>query len=199
MATVLEADLEESTGYSADVREVLNYVTAARRGIELITAKPICLTVIAELQGILVHGTRGDSFDAGRLRETQVFIGERSAGIEASRFVPPPDGDALRDGVSDWEKWIHREDDIPLVVKAALGHYQIETLHPFSDGNGRLGRLVVVLQLVEEGALQHPVLNLSPWLEPRKDEYKDHLLSISRDGVSTHGFSSSPRGSNTRQ
>lgn len=182
LATVLEADLEEPTGYSADVREVLNYVTAARRGIELIAAKPICLTVIAELQGILVNGTRGDSFDEGRLRETQVFIGERSAGIEASRFVPPPDGDALRDGVSDWEKWIHREDDIPLVVKAALGHYQFETLHPFSDGNGRLGRLVVVLQLVEEGALQHPVLNQSPWLEPRKDEYKDHLLSISRDG-----------------
>ncbi len=182
LATVLEADLEEPTGYSADVREVLNYVAAARRGLELITAKPICLTVIAELQQILVKGTRGDSFDSGGLRAKQVFIGERIAGIEASRFVPPPDGDVLRDGVSDWEKWIHREDDIPLVVKAALGHYQFETLHPFSDGNGRLGRLIVVLQLVEEGALQHPVLNLSPWLEPRKDEYKDHLLAVSRDG-----------------
>lgn len=182
LVTVLEADLEEPSGYSADVREVLNYVAAARRGIELIQTKPICLTVIAELQKILVKGTRGDLFDAGDLRTTQVYIGERSAGIEGSRFVPPPHGDVLRDGVSDWEKWIHEEDEIPLVVKTALGHYQFETLHPFSDGNGRLGRLIVVLQLVEAGALKHPVLNISPWFEPRKDEYKDYLLTVSRDG-----------------
>lgn len=182
LASVFEADLEEPAGYSADIREVLNYVSAARRGIELISRKPICLTVVAELQEILVKGTRGDSYDAGRLREAQVFIGERINGIEASRFVPPPNGDPLRDGVSDWEKWLHQEDDIPLIAKAALGHYQFETLHPFNDGNGRLGRLIVVLQLVEEGALKHPVLNLSPWLEPRKEEYKDHLLFASRDG-----------------
>lgn len=183
LAAVLEADLEEPARYSADVREVLNYVAAARRGIELLASKPLCVTTVAELQRLLVKGTRGDSSDAGRLRETQVFIGERSGGIEASRFVPPPNGDVLKESVSDWEKWLHQEVDIPLIAKAALGHYQFESLHPFSDGNGRLGRLIVVLQLVEEGALQHPVLNLSPWLEPRKDEYKDHLLSVSRDGA----------------
>lgn len=182
LEAVLEADFVEERQQSYEVREVRNYVRAAERGLELIATKPICLTVIAELQRVLVRGTGGDSHDAGGLRQTHVYIGERHAGIEKARFVPPPHGDLLKEGVSDWEKWLHEEDDIPLLVKAALGHYQFETLHPFSDGNGRLGRLIVVLQLVEAGALQYPVLNLSPWLEPRKDQYKDLLLATSRTG-----------------
>jgi Fic family protein len=138
--------------------------------------------LIAELQAIIVRGTRGDSFDSGQLRGGQVYIGERALGIERSRFVPPPSGDDLREGVSDWEKWINSDDHTPLLVKAALGHYQFETLHPFSDGNGRLGRLIVTLQLVYAGALQYPVLNLSPWFEPRKERYKDLLLAVSQRG-----------------
>ncbi|BBX76072.1 hypothetical protein MSHI_39780 [Mycobacterium shinjukuense] len=84
--------------------------------------------------------------------------------------------------MADWEKWIHADDDYPLLVKIAMAHYQFEALHPFSDGNGRLGRLIVTLQLVTEGALTYPLLNLSPWLEQRKDEYKDLLLGISSTG-----------------
>ncbi len=179
---VLEADYVEERKRSAEVREVLNYVEAAERGLALIQRKPICLNLIAELQAVIVRGTRSDGFDAGRLRSGQVYIGERKLGIERSRFVPPPEGDLLRDGVSDWEKWINSEGHTPLLVKAALGHYQFETLHPFSDGNGRLGRLIVTLQLVADGAMQYPVLNLSPWFEPRKDEYKDALLAVSRTG-----------------
>jgi Fic family protein len=182
LASVLEADYVDEGQQSYEVREVLNYVRAAQRGLTLIREKPICLTVIAELQRILVRNTRGDSYDAGDLRQRQVYIGERHNGIESSRFVPPPNGDVLVHGVSDWEKWLHADDDIPLLVKAALGHYQFETLHPFSDGNGRLGRLIVVLQLIEAGALAQPILNLSPWLEPRKDRYKDLLLSTSLTG-----------------
>lgn len=182
LASVLEADYVDEGQQSYEVREVLNYVRAAQRGLALIHEKPICLTVIAELQRVLVRNTRGDSYDAGDLRQRQVYIGERHNGIERSRFVPPPNGDALVNGVSDWEKWLHADDDIPLLVKAALGHYQFETLHPFSDGNGRLGRLIVVLQLIEAEALAQPILNLSPWLEPRKDQYKDLLLSTSLTG-----------------
>lgn len=182
LSEVLEADFLVEGKRSAEVREVLNYVAAAERGLALIRDRPICLNVIAELQGILVKGTRGDSYDAGRLREKQVYIGGRQLGIEASRFVPPPHGDVLENGVSEWEKWLNAEDHVPLLVKAALGHYQFETLHPFSDGNGRLGRLIVTLQLVDAGALQFPVLNLSPWLEPRKEQYKDQLLAVSRTG-----------------
>lgn len=179
---VLEADYVDEALRSAEVREILNYVNAAELGLELIQTKPLCLNIIAPLQATLVSGTRGDSWDKGRLRESNVYIGERSKGIEASRFVPPPFGDLLVEGISDWEKWIHAEDAYPLLVKIAMAHYQFETLHPFSDGNGRLGRLIVTLQLVTEGALTYPLLNLSPWLEPRKDEYKDLLLGISKIG-----------------
>jgi Fic family protein len=179
---VLEADYVDERRQSQEVREVLNYVRAAVRGLELIKGKPICLTVIAELQKLLVRGTRGDMADAGWLRTGQVYIGERARGIEAARFVPPPPGELLVGGMSDWEKWLNADDDVPLLVKAALAHYQFETLHPFSDGNGRLGRLIIVLQLIAEGALRYPILNLSPFFEPRKDTYKDLLLSTSATG-----------------
>ena len=179
---VLEADYVEEANRTKEVREVLNYVRAAEQALELVRSKPICLNVIAPLQKTLVERTRGDSWDKGRLRDSNVYIGERSKGIEASRFVPPPFGEYLIRGVSDWEKWIHAEDDYPLLVKIAMAHYQFETLHPFSDGNGRLGRLIVTLQLVTEGALTYPLLNLSPWLEQRKEQYKDLLLGISKTG-----------------
>jgi Fic family protein len=180
---VLAADFIETSRQSAELREVMNYVTAAERALRLIQRLPICSRVLCDLQRILVRGTRGDLSDAGRLRQMQVFIGERELGIEHSRFVPVPAGDQLLTGVTDWEKWINaRGDDIPLLVKAAVGHYQFETLHPFSDGNGRLGRLIVVLQLIEAGTLAYPVLNLSPWLKPRKEQYKSLLLDVSATG-----------------
>lgn len=182
LSEVLEADYVEERKRSTEVREILNYVRAAERGLQLVKIKPVCLTLVSELQGILVRDTRGDAFDAGRLRERQVYIGERALGIERSRFVPPPEGDLLRDGVYRWESWINREDDVPLLAKVAIGHYQFEALHPYSDGNGRLGRLIVTLQLVVAGALKYPILNLSPWLEPRKDEYKDKLRRVSQCG-----------------
>ena len=179
---VLEADYIDEAGARAEVREVMNYVRAAEMALRLVREKPICLNVIAPLQAELVRRTRGDGWDKGRLRETNVYIGERSSGIEKSRFVPPPCGDRLVEGVSAWEKWVHAEDDYPLLVKIAMAHYQFETLHPFSDGNGRLGRLIITLQLVTAGVLTYPVLNLSPWLEPRKEDYKDLLLRVSTVG-----------------
>jgi Fic family protein len=182
LSEVLEAEYVDDRRMTAEVREIQNYVRAAQRGLTLIETKPICLSLLAELQAILVRGTRGDSFDAGQLRQRQVCIGDQNKTIEESRFVPPPPGDILRDGVRDWEVWVNAEDDLPLLVKAALAHYQFETLHPFSDGNGRLGRLVVTLQLIEAKALSYPILNLSPWLEPRREQYIDHLLSVSASG-----------------
>jgi Fic family protein len=180
---VLAADFIEASRQSAELREVMNYVSAAELGFTMIKKLPICTRMLCELQSTLVRGTRGAIFDSGRLRETQVFIGERELGIEHSRFVPVPEGQLLRDGVSDWEKWINRQDDsIPLIVKAAVGHYQFETLHPFSDGNGRLGRLIVVLQLMEAGVLAYPILNLSPWLKVRKERYKTLLRDVSATG-----------------
>lgn len=182
LGEILEADFaaDEAT-LSAEVREVRNYIRAAERALELVATKPICVTILNELQAIMVKGTRGENADSGRLRTGTVYIGERHKGIEASRFVPPP-WQAVPDGMSDWEKWVNTADEVPLVINLALAHYQFETLHPYSDGNGRLGRLVATLQLVTQEALTYPVLNLSPWLEARKDEYKDHLLRVSQTG-----------------
>lgn len=179
---VLEAEFVDDQKQSLAVREIYNYVRASFRALELLEERPICLTVINELQGILVRQTRGHLADSGGLRTGQVYIGERAKGIEASRYVPPPPGEYLRQGMSDWEKWMNAEDDIPLLVKAALGHYQFESLHPYSDGNGRLGRLIIVLQLVEGGALRRPILNLSPYFEPRRSTYMDLLLETSLSG-----------------
>ena len=180
-ADVLEAQYTDKD-VTAEVREVRNYVRAAVHGLDLIQRRPICLSTVAELQKLLVSGTRGDSYDAGQLRKRLVCIGDRGRGIEQSRFVPPPNGTPLAEGVSAWEKWINTEQEMPALVKVALSHYQFETLHPFSDGNGRIGRLAITLQLIEEKVITHPILNLSPWLEPRREDYIDHLLTVSKTG-----------------
>ncbi|PPG35020.1 Fic family protein [Pseudoclavibacter sp. RFBG4] len=165
-----------------DMREILNYVQAATRGIQLIDELPICKRLVEELHGILVAGTRGDGNDRGSIRATQVFIGEENAPVEDAKFVPCPPGVQLRDGFSDWETWVNEPHKLPLLAKVALAHYQFETLHPFSDGNGRLGRLLITLQLMSAEALRYPVLNLSAWFEPRKSEYTDALMRVSISG-----------------
>jgi Fic family protein len=182
LSDVLEADYLRAVVPSSEVREVRNYIAAATRSLDLIAVKPICVSMLCELQRILVRGTRGDIYDSGQLRDRQVCIGDEGLGIEDSRFVPPPPREPLRQGMDDWEKWINSEIEIPLLVKAALGHYQFETLHPFSDGNGRLGRLVITLQIMQARALKYPILNLSTWLEPRRTQYIDHLLNVSATG-----------------
>lgn len=179
---VLEADYIEERRQSSEVREVRNYVRAATEGVRLIEREPVRFNLAKRLQAILVAGTRGNSYDAGALRTTYVFIGEPRSGLTGARFVPPPPGEVLARGVDDWDKWINRDDDIPLLARIALSHYQFETLHPFTDGNGRIGRLVIVLQLIARGALRYPILNLSPYLEPNKEEYKDLMLAVSKTG-----------------
>jgi Fic family protein len=179
---VLEADFLDRGQLTASVAEVHNYVEAAELAFEWVRDKPITVGMLEQLQKIIVRGTRGDSYDAGRVRTTQVFIGGGGGRVTDARFVPVPPGDQLRAGVDAWASWLASHDTFPLVIKMALGHYQFETLHPFNDGNGRLGRLVCVLQLAHRGELRVPVLNLSPWLESRRREYQDHLLDVSATG-----------------
>ncbi|MGC4803840.1 Fic family protein [Micromonospora sp. DT233] len=179
---VLEADFLEAGEVSASVAEVVNYVRAAEMAYEWIRERPITIGMLRQLHKVLVKGTRADTADAGDVRSIQVFIGLSAGRVTEARFVPPPPGDQLRAGFEAWENWINAKDDLPLIAKMALGHYQFETLHPFNDGNGRLGRLVCVLQLAVEGELRVPVLDLSPWLEVRRREYQDHLLQISMTG-----------------
>ena len=153
--------------------------------------RPLTLGLIEDLQGRLMRGTPLEG-ESGRLREGQVVIGRRDVAgagswatpVEASRFVPAPPGDQLRAGVTalvDWLRADHAERIDP-VVAAGMAHYQFETLHPFHDGNGRIGRYLIVLTLLGTGLLSEPTLTVSPWFEARRTEYYDTLLGVSADG-----------------
>jgi len=111
-----------------------------------------------------------------------VFIGRDDQRVAETRFVPSPSGPLLEDGFREWEKWVARDNEIHLLVKTALAHYQFETLHPFHDGNGRVGRTLAILQIIVGGALHHPNLALSVWLQDHDTEYRDGLASVSQTG-----------------
>ncbi len=178
---ILEGDFVEDSQISGAVKEIRNYIRAAYRGLELIKTKPICITVLSELQGIMVDGTIGAQVNQGEVRTNPVIIGDDSKPVEMARFIPPP-LPQLTHGYYQWEKWINAESDLSPIIKMALGHYQFETLHPYADGNGRIGRLVISLQFVEIGLLNPPVLNLSEWFNKDKEKYKDELLELSQKG-----------------
>src|SRR5689334_3468419 len=179
---VMEPELEERSSLPLEVWEILNYVAAAEQAFEWIASRPVTTRLLAELQRTLVWGTPSELSDAGSVRSRQVVVGAAGSSVLDARFVPPPPGDQLVAGVDQLVDWMRSETPLPPVVRAALGHYQFETLHPFSDGNGRIGRLVVVLQLMRDGVLREPILVVSPWLEARGTEYQDHLLELSRTG-----------------
>jgi Fic family protein len=179
---VLEADFLDDRQLSSEQREIRNYVHATEQAMALLETYPISRKVAGQLQQTIVRGTSGDSYDAGDIRQRQVAIGPKNRPIEEARFVPSPADDRLVRGVSDWERWLNEDNHVPIVAKMAMGHYQFETLHPFADGNGRLGRLIAILQLVQDGILRWPVLNLAPWLEQNRDAYQDGLLQLTETG-----------------
>lgn len=179
---ILESDVADRAQLSLEIREILNYVFAAEQAFSWITERPLTSGLIGSLQATLVQGTAGEYSDAGGLRDRQVMIGPRDAPIEEARFVPAPFGDQLQAGFDQWVAWVNADHELPPVVQAGLAHYQFETLHPFSDGNGRLGRLSIVLQLMRLGVLEHPILVVSPWFEARREDYQDSLLRLSQTG-----------------
>jgi Fic family protein len=182
--TVLASEPEDRRGLSVELREVLNYVVAAEEGFSWVQDRPITVGLVEHLQGVLVADTPSERYDPGKVRERQVFIGSRGLPIEDSRFVPPPPGAGLRAAVSDWISWVGDPPaDLSPVVRAAMAHYQFETLHPFFDGNGRIGRLVIALSLMRDGVLREPILVVSPWFEARRGDYQDGLLNLSLSGA----------------
>ena len=181
--TVLASEPEERRGLPLELREVLNYVVAAEEGFAWVQDRPTTVGLIEHLQSVLVAATPGERHDAGRIRERQVFIGSRGLPIEDSRFVPPPPGASLRAAVSDWIDWVNEPPaDLSAVVRAAMAHYQFEALHPFFDGNGRIGRLLIAISFVRERVLREPLLVVSPWFEARRGAYQDGLLTLSLTG-----------------
>lgn len=186
---VLTADAEGSQ--TVAMREVLNFVRMAQQAFDWVDEdRPLTVSMLSELQRTLVRGTPAESSSSGRIRDVQVVIGQvPGSGSPASpahsaRFIPPPPGTDLESRVSDLLRWLMagRRRDLDPVVGAALGHYQFETLHPFHDGNGRIGRLLVVLHLQLMKMLSEPTLTVSPWFETRRSDYYDRLYAVSSTG-----------------
>jgi Fic family protein len=166
-----------------DAREVFNYVRALEHALERLNELPISSRLIKEAHEKLLHlvgKSRGSSIVPGEFRTDQNWIGARL--IENARYVPPPPREAL-EAMSDLEKYINAgEDDLPLVIKLALVHYQFEAIHPFPDGNGRVGRLLIPLMLCEQKELSEPLLYLSTFFEKNYEDYIDRMLDVSKYG-----------------
>ncbi len=168
-----------------DTREVFNYVRALEFAIERMNTIPISLRLIRETHARLLRGVRrhlGGTGPPGEFRREQTWIGGET--IASARFVPPPP-DHVMDGLDALEKFIHDPSNarIPPLVQSAMIHYQFETIHPFLDGNGRVGRLLIPLILQEKGTLSQPLLYLSPYFERNYNSYVDRLYNVSRDGA----------------
>jgi Fic family protein len=183
LTEVLEADPDDVPGRSPELTEVLNYVTAAEHAFATISERHLSVQLILELHQLLVRGTRSDGADAGRVRTHQVVIGASSARVPDARFVPAPPGSDLEAQLRDWIDWVNDpRAAVPPVVAAALAHYQFETLHPLNDGNGRIGRLLIVVHLMRRGVVREPLLTVSPWFEARRADYQDELQRVSETG-----------------
>jgi Fic family protein len=172
----------DQVAHPADVEEVRNYVRASEHGLARIReGYPLSLRVVREVHEALMQGVRGGNKQPGEFRQCDVRIGKHAEAWDESRFVPPSHT-ALTPILRDFEKFLNTPADRPVVVDMALMHYQFETIHPFMDGNGRIGRLLFSLLLCERGLLPQPLLYLSAYLEQHNDEYRDHLLAVSQRG-----------------
>ncbi|MCK2053284.1 Fic family protein [Methylobacterium sp. 37f] len=180
---LLDAGLDQPST-TAEAREVRNYARALREAIDSLNRLPLCLRTIRDAHATLLGGLgrgRGGYAKAGEFRDQQNWIGSRS--IQGARYIPPPPQQA-RERMHALESYIQREDRaaMPPLIDAALIHYQFETIHPFPDGNGRVGRILIPLFLFERGTIRQPLLYLSPYLERHKDEYIDRMFEVSRRG-----------------
>lgn len=176
-----EADLTPKDDIK-EIKEVVNYIDALNYGIERLNEKPISLGLIKEIHKILLEGTRGTNLDPGEFRAFQNYIGAPGASIHEAKFVPPPP-DMVVPAMEELEKFFLEKDNIPPLVRIALIHAQFETIHPFLDGNGRIGRLLISFYLVWKGILSKPLLYLSFYLKNNRTEYYDLLMRVRTDGA----------------
>ena len=165
-----------------DVDEVVNYVRAMNHGLARLPELPVSVRLIREIHAELMQGVRGGRLQPGELRTSQNWIGPAGCTLNTATFVPPPHH-VVPEALGDLEKFLHRDDDLPPLVKIALAHVQFETIHPFLDGNGRVGRLLITFLLTERGVLHKPVLYLSHYFKPHRQEYYEHLQAVRDRGA----------------
>ena len=161
----------------SDVLEVRNYRSAMNYGLDRMTELPLSLRLVRELHSRLMAGVRGQEMTLGEFRTSQNWIGSPGCLLNEANYVPPPPTE-LYECLGDWESFLHEELRIPPLLRCALMHYQFEAIHPFLDGNGRVGRLLIVLFLCTLGRLPAPVLYLSPYFERHRQDYYEHLRGV---------------------
>ncbi len=165
-----------------DVEEVVNYVRAMNHGLGRLNELPLSLRLLREIHAELMQGVRGGDKSPGEFRTSQNWIGGGGSTLKSAAFIPPPPHELMA-SLGALERFLHdSRDQLPLLVRCALAHAQFETIHPFLDGNGRVGRLLITLMLCAEGALQRPLLYLSLYLKAHRAEYYDRLTAIRSQG-----------------
>jgi Fic family protein len=188
-ATMAEVLAYEAQGNAADlspqkmgdINEILNYRKAMHRAEAMLKELPLCLRVVREAHAILLEGVRGQGKAPGELRKTPNWIGPTGCTIENATYVPVS-SEKLASELGKWEQYLHDEESPDRLVQLSVVHAEFEALHPFLDGNGRLGRMIVPLFLWQKGLICKPMFYISSFLEEHRSEYYDKLLAISRDG-----------------
>ncbi|MEU6137772.1 Fic family protein [Nocardioides sp. NPDC047086] len=178
---VLQDEVSGQATRSEDVAEVKAYLAATRQGFELIRSWPLSQRLVLELHKTLLTGVRGQERHPGEFRRTPVWVGSPTDNPTTAAYVPPLPSD-LPELIADWEAYVNVPDLSPTLVRCALMHYQFETIHPFLDGNGRIGRLLINLMLMEEGRMTTPLLYLSGYIEAHRQTYYQRLQSVRERG-----------------
>lgn len=181
LSDVFRAVASGGSAPESSVREVESYIRAMERGLELLARYPMSLRVIRMIHETLMQDVRGRERRPGELRATPVWIGSPTDAPDNATFVPPLP-DEMHKALRDWELFANDSPKMPLLVQCALLHYQFETIHPFLDGNGRVGRLLIVFFLVQQGRLPAPLLYISAYLEEHRREYYDRLQAVRERG-----------------
>lgn len=166
---------------AGDVLEVSNYVGALEYGVRRLDTLPLSLRLVRELHARLMEGVRGQHAAPSEFRRSQNWIGSGGGGVHTATYVPPPVQE-MTQALADWEQFLHRRDDMPDLIQCALMHEHFEALHPFLDGNGRIGRLLITLFLIERQRLPQPLLYLSEYIERHRQGYYDRLQRIRTHG-----------------
>ena len=172
---VLDPLIEKNA--NQNVADVINYIRATEYALNRLNTLPLCNRLIKETHAVLMEGVRGQEKSPGEFRTSQNWIGAAGSTLKTARYIPPSPEDMV-EAMSDMEKYIHAEDPLDVLIQAALIHYQFETIHPFLDGNGRVGRLLITLFLMERGALRTPALYISFYLKKNRIEYYDRMSEV---------------------
>lgn len=176
---VLDPEVEANA--NLDVSDVINYVKATQYALKRLERLPLCCRLIREIHEVLMENVRGQDKTPGEFRHSQNWIGPANCSLKDARYIPPNVED-MQTAMSDLEKYINENVDYDPLIRAALIHYQFETIHPFLDGNGRIGRLLILLYLMEQRLIEKPVIYISYFLKKNQIEYYDRISEVGRTG-----------------